>query len=86
MIQVNPGPTLPGNFPIGSQTEGRENRLKRSRYETQDHSTVIQRKVAVTSGFPILPHPSNLHVNAGLRLDISFCIKYCVFGRCCAQN
>ena len=34
VIQVNPGPTLPGNFPIGSQAEGRENRLKRSRYET----------------------------------------------------
>lgn len=58
--------------------------LKPTRSETLNHCSVIQRKVAVPSVW--LPHPSNSHVNAGLRLHVSFCIKHCVFGRCCAQD
>lgn len=34
----------------------------------------------------LLSCPPHSHVNARLRLHISFCIEYRVFGRCCTQN
>lgn len=52
---MNPGPTLPGNFPKWSQTEDEENRLKRTTSKRPKYSSVIQRKVAVVSGFATLP-------------------------------